>query len=116
MYVYRLNKKPFNEFTPKQYFQVLGANGTYHLNKVTTINLGGEVGFGIITTDKHNGASGTNGVYSIELALDGQTIYTSALEKFSFENSKAINSHIDYPTYVNTKKAFRRALWIQVIL
>ncbi|MNK00905.1 Murein DD-endopeptidase MepM [compost metagenome] len=109
MYVYRLNKKPFNEFTPKQYFQVLGADGTYHLNKVNTINLGGEVGFGIITTDKHNGASGTNGVYSIELALDGQTIYTSALEKFSFENSKAINSHIDYPTYINTKKSIQKS-------
>lgn len=109
MYVYRLNKKPFNEFTPKQYFQVIGAGGTYHLNKVNTIHLDGEVGFGIITTDKHNGASGTNGVYSIELALDGQTIYTSALEKFSFENSKAINSHIDYPTYVTTKKSIQKS-------
>ncbi|WEK20114.1 MAG: M23 family metallopeptidase [Candidatus Pedobacter colombiensis] len=109
MYVYRLNKKPFNEFTPKQYFQVMGANGTYHLNKVNTINLSGEVGFGVVTTDKHNGASGTNGVYSIELELDGQTIYTSALEKFSFENSKAINSHIDYPTYLTTKKSIQKS-------
>ena len=31
MYVYRLNGKPFNEFTPKQYFQVAGANGKYTL-------------------------------------------------------------------------------------
>lgn len=44
MYVYRLNGKPFNEFTPKQYFQVAGANGKYTLNKVNTINLAGEVG------------------------------------------------------------------------
>lgn len=109
MYVYRLNKKPFNEFIPKQYFQVVGGSGNYHLNKVSTINLGGEVGFGIITTDKHNGASGTNGVYSITLELDGQPVYTSALEKFSFENSKAINSHIDYPTYVNTRKSIQKS-------
>lgn len=109
MYVYRLNKKPFNEFIPKQYFQVIGGNGNYHLNKVNTINLSGEVGFGIITTDKHNGASGTNGVYSITLELDGQPVYTSALEKFSFENSKAINSHIDYPTYINTKRSIQKS-------
>lgn len=109
MYVYRLNKKPFNEFTPKQYFQVIGANGTYHLNKVNTINLGGEVGLGIITTDKHNGASGTNGVYSIELELDGRLVYVSALEKFSFDNSRAINSHIDYPTYLNTKRSIQKS-------
>lgn len=109
MYVYRLNKKSFNEFTPKQYFQVIGAAGKYKLNKVNTINLSGEVGFGIIATDKHNGASGTNGVYSIELELDGKTVFTSSLEKFKFENSKAINSHIDYPTFVNTRKSIQKS-------
>lgn len=109
MYVYRLNKKSFNEFTPKQYFQVTGGAGNYKLNKVNTINLSGEVGFGIVATDKHNGASGTNGVYSIELELDGKTIFTSSLEKFKFENSKAINSHIDYPTFVNTRKSIQKS-------
>lgn len=109
IYVYRLNKKPFNEFTPKQYFQIAGSPGNYHLNSVSTINLSGEVGFGIVTTDKHNGASGTNGVYSIQLEVDGKPIYTSALEKFQFENSKAINSHIDYPTYLNTKRSIQKS-------
>lgn len=109
MYVYRLNGKPFNEFTPKQYFQVAGGNGKYNLNKVTTIHLSGEVGFGVITTDKHNGASGLNGVYSIQLELDGSLIYTSALERFSFENSKAINSHIDYPAFLNLKKSIQKS-------
>jgi murein DD-endopeptidase MepM/ murein hydrolase activator NlpD len=109
MYVYRLNKRPFNEFIPKQYFQVTGAAGNYQLNKVTTINLNGEVGFGIVATDKHNGTSGTNGVYSIELELDGKLVFVSALEKFSFENSKAINSHIDYPTYMQTKRSIQKS-------
>ncbi|MEJ2883136.1 M23 family metallopeptidase [Pedobacter sp. GR22-6] len=109
MYVYRLNKKPFNESIPKQYFQVSGASGNYRLNSVSTINLSGEVGFGIVATDRHNGASGLNGVYSIELELDGQRIFTSALERFSFENSKAINSHIDYPTYLNTKRSIQKS-------
>ncbi|WP_316793591.1 M23 family metallopeptidase [Pedobacter frigoris] len=109
MYIYRLNKKAFNEAIPKQYFQVTGANGNYRLNKVNTINLSGEVGFGIVATDKHNGASGTNGVYSIELELDDKPVYTSALERFQFENSKAINSHIDYPTYITTKKSIQKS-------
>lgn len=109
MYVYRLNHKPFNESVAKQYFQLDGGNGNYHLNKVSTINLSGEVGFGIITTDKHNGRSGTNGVYSIMLELDGLPVYTSALEKFSFANSRGINSHIDYPTYVNTKRSIQKS-------
>lgn len=109
MYVYRLNKKPFNEFTPKQYFQVAGSNGKYNLNKVSTINLSGEAGFGIVATDKHNGASGLNGVYSIQLEMDGQSIYTSSMERFQFENSRGINSHIDFPTYLNTKRSIQKS-------
>ncbi|SOD15015.1 M23 family metallopeptidase [Pedobacter xixiisoli] len=109
MYVYRLNGKPFNEFTPKQYFQVAGGKGSYKLNQVNTINLSGEVGFGIVVNDRHNGASGNNGAYSIELAVDGNTVYTSALERFTFDNSKAINSHIDYPTYLRTKQSIQKS-------
>jgi hypothetical protein len=109
MYLYRLNGKPFNEFTPKQYFQVIGASGKYNLNKVKTINLTGEVGFGIVTTDRHSGASGLNGVYSIELFLDGKSIFTSALERFSFDNSKGINSHVDYPALINLKRSIQKS-------
>jgi len=109
MYIYRLNGQPFNEFTPKQYFQVTGGAGNYRLNKVNTINLNGEVGFGIVATDRHNGASGLNGVYSIQLELDDSLVYTSSLERFLFENSKAINAHIDYPTYIRTKTRIQKS-------
>jgi len=109
MYVYRLNGKPFNEFTPKQYFQVAGGSGKYNLNKVSTINLSGEVGFGITATDRHNGPSGLNGVYSIELFVDDQPVFTSSLERFKFENSKAINSHIDYAAFLNLKVSIQKS-------
>src|SRR5215217_2726946 len=109
IYVYQLNQKAFNEFTPKQYLQVAGGNGSYRLAKTSTITLGGEVGFGMVTTDRHNGASGLNGVYSIELQLDGSPVYISSLERFEFENSKAINSHIDYPMYLNSKRSIQKS-------
>lgn len=109
MYVYRTNGKPFNEYMPKQYFQIAGGNGKYKLNQVSTIHLSGEVGFGIVVNDRHDCASGNNGAYSIELMVDSIKIYTSALERFSFENSKAINSHIDYPTYLRTKQHIQKS-------
>jgi murein DD-endopeptidase MepM/ murein hydrolase activator NlpD len=109
LYVYRLNKKPFSEYTPKQYFQVTGAAGKFHLNAVNTINVSGEVGFGITATDRHNGKSGIIGVYSIELTVDGKTVYTSSLEKFAFEDSKAINSHIDYPSFLTSKRSIQKS-------
>lgn len=107
LYVYRLNGKTFNESTPKQAIGISGASGNY--KALAPISLTGEAGFGIVVTDRHNGLSGTNGVYSIQLELDGKIIYTSALERFSFENSKAINSHIDYPTYLNSKRSIQKS-------
>ncbi|MDQ0970039.1 murein DD-endopeptidase MepM/ murein hydrolase activator NlpD [Flavobacterium sp. W4I14] len=107
LYAYRLNGKTFNENTPKQAIGISGANGNY--KTTAPISLTGEVGFGIVVTDRHNGLSGTNGVYSIQLEVDGKKIYTSALERFAFEDSKAINSHIDYPTYLNTKRSIQKS-------
>ncbi|QPH39229.1 M23 family metallopeptidase [Pedobacter endophyticus] len=107
LYVYRLNGQVFNESISKQAIGISGANGNY--KTLAPVSLTGEVGFGIVVTDRHNGLSGTNGVYSIQLEVDGKMVYTSALERFAFENSKAINSHIDYPTYLNTKRSIQKS-------
>ncbi|WP_276089993.1 M23 family metallopeptidase [Pedobacter sp. JY14-1] len=108
IYSYRLGHRPFNEFTPKQLHQVTGSAGNYRLSG-PALQLSGETGFGIVTTDRHNGASGLNGVYSIELQLDGTPVCISALERFQFENSKAINAHIDYPAWLNTKRSIQKS-------
>ncbi|RZK50487.1 MAG: M23 family metallopeptidase [Pedobacter sp.] len=109
LYVYRLNEKPFTELTPKQYYQVSGANGVYKINQVQTLQLFGEVGFGIITNDRHNGLSGNNGVYKIRLEVDGEAVYESTLNQFSFANSRAINAHLDYPAYINFKRSIQKS-------
>lgn len=109
MYVYRLNKQAFDEDIPKQYFQVAGANGKYHLNKVNVVHLHGEVGFGIVTNDRHTGLSGLNGVYSITLEVNGNPVFKSMVDQFSFENSRGINSHIDYPTYIKSKTSIQKS-------
>ncbi|SEB13069.1 M23 family metallopeptidase [Pedobacter hartonius] len=108
LYLYKLNKKPFSEYTPKQYFQVTGAAGRYHI-AAGTINISGEVGFGITATDRHNGNSGINGVYSIELEVDGKTVFVSALERFAFEDSKGLNSHIDYPAFLTSRRSIQKS-------
>ncbi|WP_316734468.1 M23 family metallopeptidase [Pedobacter aquatilis] len=108
LYAYKLNGKPFTENTPKQAIAISGGGGgVYKAN--APVSLVGEIGFGIVTTDRHSGLSGLNGVYSIQLELDGKLVYTSALERFAFEDSKAINSHIDYPTFLNTKRSIQKS-------
>ena len=107
LYVYQLNNQPFSEHISKQRISLIGANGIYRIN--APLNLSGNVGFGIVTTDRHSGASGLNGVYSITLEVDGSPVYTSALERFKFENSKAINSHIDYSAYLDSRISIQKS-------
>ncbi|MGV8878442.1 MAG: M23 family metallopeptidase [Sphingobacteriaceae bacterium] len=107
LYVYRLNGEPFSEKTPKQYFQVMGTGGNYHLPKITSISLSGEVGFGISTNDVNTGSTNRNGIYSIELVLDSISVYAFASERFSFDQTRALNAHIDYPAFLTSKR------WIQ---
>lgn len=107
LYVYKLNNQPFNEHTPKQRIPLVGGHGTYRIN--TPLNLTGEVGFGIVSNDRHSGMSGLNGVYSIILEVDGAPVYTSSFERFKFENSKAINSHIDYPAFLESRISIQKS-------
>lgn len=100
LYFYQLNGKHFSQNIAKQIIPIVGSNGNYTAKE--TLNLSGEIGFGVVATDRHNGKSGTNGVYSIQLLVDGKTVFTSALERFAFENSRAINAHVDYPTLMKT--------------
>ena len=109
LYLYRLNDEPFSEYTPKQYFQVAGANGVYKLNQSPIINVSGQFGFGIITNDKNSASANSLGIYSIELELNGKTIYNSVWEKFTFENSRAINSHLDFPALLKTGRRIQKS-------
>jgi murein DD-endopeptidase MepM/ murein hydrolase activator NlpD len=107
LYVYQLNDQPFNENTIKRRIPLVGGNGTYRITG--PLNLIGDIGFGIVTTDRHSGLSGLNGVYSITLELDGSPVFTSALERFKFENSRAINAHIDYPAFLNSRISIQKS-------
>ncbi len=109
IYLYRLNNEPFSENTVKQFFQVSGANGNYKLLQSPVINVNGEIGFGIMTTDHNSASANTLGVYSIDLRMDGKSIYTSVWERFSFENSRAINSHLDYPALISSGRKIQKS-------
>jgi murein DD-endopeptidase MepM/ murein hydrolase activator NlpD len=95
--VYHLNGRPFDENTLRQTYPVRGAAGSYHLLKPQTLELSGEVGFGITANDMNSSSANKNGVYSIELNVDGKTVFTYAAERFAFDQTHAINAFIDYP-------------------
>lgn len=102
IYLYDLNAEPFSEKTGKRRLQVKGVNGNYSLVPAGVVEIPGEAGFGIITSDMNSASPNRNGVYSIELRLDGETVYLAEWERFAFHHSRGINSHVDYPALISS--------------
>ncbi len=70
--------------------------GKYFFLKQDTILVNGNIGFGIECYDTETKSTNKNAVYSIELQSGGKRIYFFEMEKFSFENARYVNAHIDY--------------------
>ncbi|TWR27413.1 M23 family metallopeptidase [Mucilaginibacter pallidiroseus] len=102
--IYHLNGNPFSEKTPKEFMAVTGSNGNYRLAQPQTLNLSGNIGFAIGVTDQNSASINRNGIYSAELKLDGVTVYTFAVERFGFDQTRAINAYIDYPAYLTSHR------------
>lgn len=92
-----------------QQFDVVGTNGIYQLKYNRPINVYGQIGIGIETIDKLNDVSNRNGIYSIQLSNNSEVIYKSEMKKFSFDESRALNSLIDYETYLRSKIRFQKS-------
>ncbi len=73
-----------------------------------TININGQIGFGVEANDYINSSRYKFGVFSIELKVDKKRIYFHQLNKFSFYESRYINSFIDYEERVKSRKRIQK--------
>ena len=76
--------------------------------RVERISAAGTIGFGVSLFDRLDKASNKNGIYSLEMFVNGKRFYYHDVEKFSFSESKFINLHIDYPHYKKYKKRYQK--------
>jgi hypothetical protein len=106
--IYRFTGAPFSEKTQRELLPVVGANGHYRLLKPHLITVNGDVGFGISAYDENNTSANHNGVYSIELKVDGKTVFTFAAERFAFDQTHAINAYIDFPEFLNSNRFIQK--------
>jgi hypothetical protein len=68
----------------------------------------GTIGFGINTTDQLDDSNNHNGIYSLEMLVNGKQVYYHELATFSFAESKYINLLIDYPYYSKYQKRIQK--------
>lgn len=78
---------------------VTGSNGKYYLPSRNPISVSGLAGFGFKAYDIVNNSYNKFSVYSINLMIDSSVVFKYSMDEFSFNESRYVNSHIDYETY-----------------
>jgi hypothetical protein len=107
--IYPVNKHTLiNNRNSVKKINVTGGHGVYSLNPENEISVSGLAGFGIKTYDLMNDSPNRVAVYSIELSVDSTTIFKYVMDGFLFDESRYVNSHIDYETFMKDNIYFER--------
>ena len=80
-------------------------NGNYIADRISANGL---IGFGVSVFDRLNKANNKNGIYSLEMLVNGKQFYYHNVETFSFSESKFINLLIDYQYYKKYKRRYQK--------
>jgi hypothetical protein len=72
------------------------------------INASASIGFGVSVFDRFNEMPNKNGIYSLEMLVNGKRFYYHDVETFSFSESKFLNLHIDYEHYKKYKRRYQK--------
>lgn len=88
------------------FFDLININGNYLVDGEIKAN--GTLFFGVSAFDQADNSSNKNGVYSIELYADKRLIFSVLFDKYSYDETRYINSLIDYRKFVNDKIRYVR--------
>lgn len=69
----------------------------------------GKIGIGVKAYDRMNGQSNIYGVKHIRLYLDKELIFSSTIQRFSFNQTRMLNSFIDFEDWRNRRSFFMKS-------
>ncbi|NNF03833.1 MAG: hypothetical protein HKN17_05140 [Rhodothermales bacterium] len=81
----------------------------YRLDRVSLIEAQGPVLFGLQTHDYHEGSNNRLGAFRITLSADDDRVFQSVLERFSFDQTRYINAHVDFEERTRTGRWVQRS-------
>jgi hypothetical protein len=109
MMIATLNNHGHVDFqSEKKSFMVVFTDGKYQVQNNPVIPVYGMVGFAINANDFFDGSNNRCGVYSIRMFWDGELYYSFKMDRFSFPESRYVNSHTDFEEYVTSKRRFHK--------
>ena len=104
----QINKGVVNGSTHNQALTLVkDKSGKQNLSK--SVTAWGEIGVGIKAYDRMNETANIYGVSEIILKVDGEEIYHSILDVFSFDNTRCLNSYIDWKEWTENKSFYMKS-------
>ncbi len=105
--IYPLENSVVNNADTAIHLKVVSQDNKYHIEN-PEFKVNGNIAFGINVYDQADGSSNKNGVYSIELFADNELIFKVVSDKYSYAETRYINSMIDYSHYIRNNERFIR--------
>ena len=99
MAVYDRNKS-FYEQTP-YFIPLKGRTGRYDIGRPVLVCKTANPGFGISGFDTQTGSKNPNGIYEGIIYDQGRAVSGFQMNRISYEQTRGINAHIDYPTHAS---------------
>ncbi len=96
-----------NEQSKQVYLDIIKTDKDKYTLK-EPLKLSGKIGFGIVTNDKESNNTNNNGTYQYELWVDSKSQFNYCCRRFSFDQTRYINAHIDYAKMINSKVKYQR--------
>lgn len=76
---------------------------------IGTVQAWGVIGVGLKAYDLMNGATHLFGVKYVKLFVDGTRVFSSAMNRFSFDKSRMINSYVDFEDWRGRNSLFMKS-------
>ena len=86
--------------------ELTGWGPNYRLKHMDTLKAYGDIYFGLEAYDLLNGASNKNGINLVQVFVDSVLQFYWEANKFSFAETRYLNSMIDYAEYYNSSKRY----------
>jgi hypothetical protein len=97
-----------NESAQNQSFQVLAdPSGGYRVPD--SLRAWGKIGIGIQAYDKMDGTTNIYGIHEIVLKVDGEAVYHAVMDGFFFEDTRYLNSFIDWNERMETHVLYMKS-------
>ncbi|MDR1335597.1 MAG: M23 family peptidase, partial [Tannerella sp.] len=90
----------------QQWTPVVRRDGTAGLSE--RIEAWGEIGFSIQANDYMDGTTNIYGVKELSLFIDGEEVFHSAVDRFSFDETRYLNAWVDYETWRERRAFFMK--------